>query len=322
MLAYVLRRLLYVAPIAIGVSMVCFMLVHLAPGDPLAAMLPDNTPPEVAAAVRAAYGFDKPLPLQYLHWLAHVATGDFGLSIATRRPVLMEVGPAIVNTMKLAGGAILIGGALGVLFGACAAWRSGSKADKAISAVGILGISVPQYWLGMVLVVIFAVDLGVLPATGMGDPKTASLGQFFSHAILPTLTLAVVPIGIIAKSVRSSVAEVLRQDYVQALRAKGLPARRIFLHVARNAAPPVLAVMGLQFAHLLGGSILVETVFSWPGTGYLMNASIFMRDLPVLQGTILVLAMFFILINLLVDILQMAFDPRLRGARLAGKEAS
>lgn len=318
MLLFSLRRLLYVLPIAIGVSLICFALVYLAPGDPASAMIPDNTPADVAAQIRAAYGFDKPLPVQYLLWLAHVAVGDFGQSLASRRPVVWEVLPAMVNTLKLAGGAIVLACAVGIALGTLAAYRAGRVSDRAISAIGIAGMSVPQYWVGIVLIVVFAVEFGLLPATGMGDPAKDSFAVQFAYLILPTITLATVPAGILARSVRSTVSEILQQEFVQALYARGLRPSRTFLHVAKNAAPSVLAVMGLQFAHLLGGSILVETVFAWPGTGYLLNNAIFMRDLPVIQGTVLLLAMFFVVTNLLVDLLQMLFDPRLKNARQGG----
>jgi len=250
MFIYVLRRILYTVPIAIGVSLVCFALIHLAPGDPLSAIIPEGASPEMIAQIRTAYGFDRPLPVQYLKWLGHVVTGDFGTSIMTRRPVLSEVLPAIANTLTLAAAAVTFG------FG----WDS------------------------------------------------------LQYLILPALTLSVIPAGIIARSVRGTVAEVRKQDYMQTLYAKGLPGRRVFVHVVKNALPAVLAVMGLQLAQLLGGSILVETVFSWPGTGFLLNNAIFTRDLPMLQGTILMLAMFFVLINLLVDILQTAVNPRIKRA--------
>ena len=318
MLFFILRRIVYVLPIAVGVSLICFALVYLAPGDPASAIIPDNTPPDVAADIRAAYGLDKPLPVQYLLWLGHVATGDLGQSLATRRPVLWEIIPAALNSLKLAGGAILLASFAGITLGTLAAYRVGRVSDRAISSIGIIGMSVPQYWVGMVLIVIFAVQLGVLPATGMGDPSRDSFGAQFSHIILPMVTLATVPAGILSRSVRSMVSEVLQQEFVQALQAKGLGPVRIFLHVAKNAAPPLLAIMGLQFAYLLGGSILVETVFAWPGTGFLLNQAIFTRDLPIIQGTVLVLAMFFVLTNLLVDILQMFFDPRLKSARRGG----
>jgi peptide/nickel transport system permease protein len=317
MLLFALKRLLYVLPIAFGVSVICFTLVYLAPGDPASALIPDNTPPAIASQIREAYGFDKPLPIQYLRWLGRVLTGDFGLSITTRRPVISEVMPAMLNTFELAGGAILLACIGGIALGTLAAYHSGRLSDRSISAVAIAGISVPQYWLGMVLVVIFSVNLGILPATGMGDTHSVSFWNQIRHLILPTLTLAVVPAGLIARSVRSTVGEILGQEFVQTLHANGLPPAHVFLHVIKNAAPPALAVIGLEFARLLGGSILVETVFSWPGTGFLLNSAIFMRDLPVVQGTVLALAMFFVLTNVLVDILQMVFDPRFKRARAA-----
>jgi len=316
MLLFALKRLLYVLPIALGVSVICFTLVYLAPGGPESALIPDNTPPAVAAQIRQAYGFDKPRPVQYLLWLGRVLTGDFGTSITTRRPVFAEVMAALANTLKLAGGAVVLACLAGCTLGMFGAFRRGTAADRTIGAAVIAGISVPQYWLGMVLVVLFSVGYGLLPATGMGEPQSGLWNQV-SHLILPTLTLAIVPAGIIARSLRSAVVEILNQEFVQTLRANGLPPLRVFLHVAKNAAPASLAVIGLEFARLLGGSILVETVFSWPGTGFLLNSAIFMRDLPVVQGTVLVLAMFFVLTNLVVDMLQMLFDPRLKHARAA-----
>ncbi|MGP9818579.1 ABC transporter permease [Salinarimonas sp. NSM] len=314
MLRFVLQRLAYALPIIVGVSLICFLLVHLAPGDPASALIPDDTPPEVAAQIRAAYGFDQPLPLQYLRWLGNVAGGDLGLSLSTRRPVIEEVLPAVANTLRLAFGAIVLACVAGVLLGTLAAYRAGRASDRAISAVGISGMSVPQYWLGIVLVIVFSVELGLLPATGMGDPD-AGLATRWTHMILPTITLATVPAGVIARSVRSAVSEVLQQEYVQALEAKGLPSHWVVAHVAKNAAPALLAIIGLQFANLLGGSILVETIFAWPGSGYLLNSAIFLRDLPLMQGTVLVLALFFVLTNLAVDLLQMVLDPRMNSAR-------
>lgn len=315
MLLYLLRRLAYTVPIAIGVSVICFALIHLAPGDPLSAVIPEGASPEAVAQIRQAYGFDRALPVQYALWLGRVLTGDFGVSIVTRRPVLGEIGPAVLNTLTLASAAILLGFVAGIGLGLIAGYRSGSAVDRIVTAISVTGVSVPHYWLGMVLVVIFAVTFGMLPAMGMGaeGSKTFSLNwQSMKHLILPAIAMSVIPAGIIARSVRGTVAEVLKQDYVQTLYAKGLPGRRVFVHVIKNAAPTVLAIMGLQLAQLLGGSILVETVFSWPGTGFLLNTAIFTRDLPILQGTILVLSMFFVMINLAVDLVQSAFDPRIK----------
>jgi peptide/nickel transport system permease protein len=317
MFAYVLRRLLYTAPIIIGVSLVCFSFIHLAPGDPISAVLPENASAAVVAQIKAAYGFDKPLPIQYLIWLRNVASGDFGTSIMTQRPVAAEVLPAVANTALLAVAGILLSFVVGIGLGLLAGFSDRRATDRAVSAFAVFGISVPHYWLGMVMVVVFAVLLHGLPATGIG-PAGTTLSHFgiedLKHLILPAITLAMIPAGIIARSVRATVHEIRRQEFVQTLKGKGLRRGRIFLHIVKNAAPPILAIMGLQFAQLLGGSILVETVFAWPGTGFLLNAAIATRDLPLLQGTVIVLALFFVLTNLVVDILQSLIDPRVRRA--------
>ncbi|CAM3395018.1 ABC transporter permease [Bordetella sputigena] len=307
MLRYFLRRLAYTLPIALGVTLVCFALVHLAPGDPISAVLPENASASVVQEIKAAYGFDKPLPVQYLIWLGRVTHGDLGMSIKSGRPVAAEIGPAIANSMLLAAASIFLAFVGGCTLGALAGYTRRRGVDRAVTAVAVTGVSLPHYWLGMVLIVLFSVELRWLPATGMGNPDLA-------HLILPAVTLAVIPMGIIARSVRASVSEIRRQEFVQTLYAKGLRGPRVFLHVAKNVAPTVMAVMGLQFAQMLGGSILVETVFSWPGTGFLLNAAIFTRDLPILQGTILVLAMLFVFTNLFVDVLQMLVDPRVKRA--------
>jgi peptide/nickel transport system permease protein len=307
MLRYLLRRIFYTLPIAIGVSLVCFALVHLAPGDPISAVLPENASPAVIEQIRAAYGFDKPLPQQYLIWLGRVVTGDLGTSIKTGRPVLWEITPAVENSMILAAFAIFLAFVVGAALGTVAGYTRRQSVDRTVTAVATTGVSIPHYWLGMVLIVLFSVELGWLPATGMGNPDWA-------HIMLPAITLAVIPMGIIARSVRASVSEIRKQEFIQTLYAKGLRAPQVFLHVAKNVAPTVMAVMGLQFAQMLGGSILVETVFAWPGTGFLLNSAIFTRDLPILQGTILVLAMLFVFTNLVVDVLQMFVDPRVKRA--------
>ena len=314
MLLYILKRLIAVTPVAFGVSVVCFLLVHLAPGDPLSAILPADATQATIDEMRAAYGFDKPLPVQYLIWLWHVLHGDLGISIATGRPVLGEVSRAVVNSLILASVATVIGFTFGTLFGFVAGYHRNSVADRAASALSVFGVSVPHYWLGMVLVIVFSATLGWLPPTGAGPDGSGNWRPDFDHLrylILPAVTMSVIPMGIIARTVRALVADILSQDFVEALRAKGLDERGVFRHVVRNAAPTALAIMGLQLGYLLGGSILVETVFAWPGTGFLLNAAIFQRDLPLLQGSILVLAMFFVLLNLLVDVMQTALDPRI-----------
>lgn len=312
MAAYIIRRILYVIPIAIGVTLFIFLLVHLAPGDPLSAVVPPDAPAETVEQLKKEYGFDKPLPVQYVLWIGRVLTGDFGVSIATGRSVASALEAAVFNTFLLALGATIVGFSLGAIFGGIAGYTEGRWMDKLATGIAITGVSVPHYWLGIVLVIIFAVELNVLPAIGMEPGSFSLTAAHLEHLVLPVITLSVIPMGIITRTVRASVSEVLNQEFVQTLRAKGLRERQVLFHVMKNVAPTVLAVMGIQLGYLLGGSIFVETVFSWPGTGFLLNEAIFRRDIPLLQGTVLILAMFFVVLNLLVDIAQTAIDPRMR----------
>ena len=315
MLTYLARRLLYALPVTFGVSVVCFLLVHIAPGDPLNAVLPPDASGELQEQMRRIYGFDRPLPVQFGLWLLKTLHGDLGTSIASSRPVFDEIRDAVGNTLLIAVIATVIGFVLGCLFGFVAGYFRGSWPDRLTSLIAIMGVSVPHYWLGMVLVIIFSVVLGWLPAVGAGPGGGSRFDwEHLRFTILPAITLSVIPMGIISRTVRALVAEILSQDFVTALRAKGLTDRGIFTHVVKNAAPTALSVMGLQLGYLLGGSILIETVFSWPGTGFLLGTAIFQRDLPVLQGTILVLAMFFVVLNMIVDIVQALLDPRVQRA--------
>ena len=314
MIFYIVRRVVYTLPIMLGVTLLCFMLVHLAPGDPLVSLLPPDASAELEQQLRQFYGLDRSYPEQFLTWLWHVLHGDLGTSIATGRPVSAEVFTAVVNTLMLASVATGIGFFFGCLFGFVAGYFRNSVIDKIASFLSIVGVSVPHYWLGMVLVIIFSTQLMWLPPTGAGPGGSADWAfdwAHIRHMILPAVTMSVIPMGIIARTVRALVAETLSQEFVVGLRARGLTDFGVFCHVVKNCAPTALAVMGLQLGYLLGGSILIETVFSWPGTGFLLNAAIFQRDLPLLQGTILVLAMFFVTLNLLVDLLQGLFDPRI-----------
>jgi peptide/nickel transport system permease protein len=317
MLLYLLRRVLYAIPIALAVGFVCFMLVQIAPGDPINAIVPADAPGDVVEQVRRDYGLDKPLPVQFGIWLLKVVQGDLGRSLATGRTVWSDLSTAVVNTLMLAVVAALLGFVLGCILGGLAGTFRGSLLDRMAVGTAVAGVSVPHYWLGMVLVVIFSVQLNWLPAMGAGPGGSSDWGwdwEHIQHLVLPAVTLSVIPMGIVTRTVRGIVAEIMNQEFVVALRGKGLTRRGVFLHVVKNAAPNALAVMGLQLGYLMGGSILVETVFSWPGTGLLLNSAIFQRDLPVLQGTILVLAMFFVALNLIVDLVQTALDPRIRRA--------
>ena len=315
MFSYVLRRLLAAVPIALGVSMVCFGLVYLAPGDPVQTLLPPDADAETVAQLKRLYGLDQPLPLQYLAWLGRVLSGDFGRSIATGRPVAEEIARSLGNTVLLAGLSVVIAFSIAFALGTIAGRRAGSWLDRCVTGVAVVGVSVPNYWLGIVLVIIFAVELMALPASGMaGDGFDPTSWEHLQHLVLPVITLSMIPVGIIARTTRSAVSEVMNQEFVTTLRANGLPEWRVLKHALKNALPPVLAVMGLQFGTLMGGSILVETVFSWPGSGFLLSKAILTRDVPVLQGTILVLAMIFVLTNLAVDLVQSSVDPRIRRA--------
>ena len=314
MLIYIARRIAYAVPIALAVSLVCFMLVHIAPGDPIDSIVPPDAPKSVVEEVRRDYGLDKPLPIQYGFWLNRIVHGDFGTSIAKGRPVLPDLVKSSKKTMLLAITAALIGFVAGSFLGGVAAAFRGTWIDRSAVTLAVAGVSVPHYWLGMVMVIIFSVQLQILPAMGAG-PGGADWIWDWEHVrylILPSITLSVIPAGLVCRSVRGVVIEILNQDYITTLRSKGLRHGQILLHVLKNAAPTALAVMGLQLGYLMGGSILVETVFSWPGTGMMLNEAIFGRDLPVLQGTTLVLAMFFVILNLCVDLIQTAIDPRMR----------
>jgi peptide/nickel transport system permease protein len=311
----VTRRTVYAIPIILGVALVCFMLVHITPGDPLVAVLPADASQELANQLRAAYGFDRPLPVQFGLWLWRALHGDLGSSIATGRPVLGEVMRAVSNTVMLAIAAAIISFLLGLFFGLVAGYFRDTWIDKLATSIAISGVSLPHYWLGMVLVIIFSVELNWLPAVGAGPSGSGAWEWDWAHLrflVLPAITTSVIPMGIITRTVRALTGDILNQDFVEALRAKGLRETQVFRHVLKNAAPTALAVMGLQLGYMLGGSILIETVFSWPGSGLLLNSAIFQRDLPLLQGTILVLAMFFVILNLLVDIAQAAIDPRIK----------
>ena len=318
MVKYILRRILYAIPIAFGVSVVCFSLVYIAPGDPLQTVVPPDATAETIEIIKRAYGFDKPLPVQFLIWLGRVLTGDLGMSIATKLPVAEEISLGLSNTLMLAMFAVPLAFSIGYTMGAVAGCFPGGWIDRIVTGSAVFGVSLPNYWLGIVLVIVFAVELAILPATGMGLTGSAEFSVLrWSDArflVLPVVTLSMIPIGILSRTTRAAVAEVRNQDFVQTLRAKGLSEWAVTRHVLKNSLPQVLAVMGLQFGYLLGGSILVETVFTWPGSGFLLSKAIVNRDVPVLQGTILTLSLVFVATNLIVDLLQSLIDPRIRRA--------
>jgi len=310
MWSLVVRRLLLAVPTLLGASLIVFAMVKLAPGDPISILMPPDAGKAEIEAVKEALGLDRPLPVQYLKWLERaVVHGDLGRSIATRRPVVHDVFDALRHSVALALASSLLALVPGLMLGTLAAFHRGTLVDKIVSAVAITGVSVPHYWAGIILIIVFSVRLGWLPA--MGGPAEPGIGAYVHHMLLPAVALALIPLGVITRVVRAAVLEVLAQEFVLTLRMKGLYMGALVRHVLKNSSPQILTVMGLQFGFALGGSVLVETVFSWPGTGYLLNIAIFQRDMPLLQGIILVLSTTFVLLNLAVDVLQGLIDPRI-----------
>lgn len=313
---YALRRLILTIPILLGVTVICFALVQLAPGDPVQSLVRPDATPEQIQTLRAYYGLDQPVVVQYFMWLWRVIGGDFGMSISTNLPVVNEVLRAFTNTIVVALISVVVAFIASLVLGTIAAVRQGGIIDRLVTAIAVFGISVPTFWLAVVLVIFFAVELNWLPATGMGSSGSDTFNWFdwndFKFAIMPIIALALPPLAIMTRTTRSSLSEILNQDFIQTLRAKGLSQFAIITHAIRNIMPSAVAMLGLQLGYLIGGSVLVETVFTWPGTGFLLNKAILARDIPLLQGTILVLATAFVLINLVVDLAQSLVDPRIK----------
>jgi len=312
MFQFLLRRVVHVVPILLGVTIVTFVLVQIMPGSIADQLVPPGAPQTLKDEINRIYGLDRSLPEQYFFWLWQLVRGNLGLSLVSGRPVAGEIWDAMANTLKITLFAAALGFSLGILFGAIAALNVRRWPDRLFTFLSIAGVSVPHFWLSILLITIFAVELNVLPAQGMGPPGFPTTWAQWKPMILPVFTLSLIPMGIVGRLVRASVLEGLSQEFVSALGAKGLRSRQVRRHIAKNAAPAVLAVMGLQFGYLLGGSILVETVFNWPGTGKMLNQAIFTNDMPIIQAAMLVLSIMFVLVNLAVDVAQAAIDPRMR----------
>lgn len=312
MLLFIARRLVQALPILLGVTLLAFGLIQLMPGTIADLLVPPGAPPQLVAEIGRIYGFDRPVWEQYARWLMQVLAGNLGTSMVTGRPIGPEILAAMGNTLKITLFGGLLGFTSGILFGAVAALNKGRWPDRLFSVIAIAGVSVPHYWLAILLVTILSVELNWLPAQGMGPEGFPLSWEQWRHMILPIATLSLIPMGVVGRLSRAVALDVLSQDFVGALSARGLQRLRIYRHIAKNAAPPVLALMGLQFGYLLGGSILVETVFNWPGTGQMLNQAIFSRDFTIIQATVMVLAFLFVLVNLGVDIMQGAIDPRMR----------
>jgi peptide/nickel transport system permease protein len=313
MAGYLVRRLLTMIPILFGVSIIIFITIKIIPGDPVASMLGPTGTPAARAALHARLGLDKPLPVQYFAWLGHTLTGDFGSSITRHDAVSPIVFDALANTLILtiAAGALAI--VLGLAIGALTALRRTGIAARIGNAFALFAISVPQYSIGLLLIIYLASNAGLFPVSGMHDPNgDGGFVDLFNHLILPAVTAALVPAGIIARMFRSSVLDVMSMDFIEALGSRGLSHRRVLRHALHNTVPSLLTVAGLQVGYLLGGVVFVEAVFAWPGIGLLVYQSITQRDLPVIQAGVLVSAFAFVLINLVVDVLHGLVDPRIR----------
>ena len=311
---YLWHRLLLLVPVLLGVSIVVFMVLHLSPGDPAEIMLGTQATQEDLSRLRAELGLTEPLHVQYVHWIAHVARGDLGRSLWMKRPVLGEVLTRFKATLLLTGTALVLSTIIGVLLGVSAATRPNSLLDRLSAVASLFGASMPSFWLGIVLMVTFALWLGWLPASGMYAPYGGGdLRDLLAHLILPALTLGAASMTIVARLTRSAMLDTLGQDYVRTARAKGVAERGVVLrHGLRNALVPIVTVVGVQVGYLLGGAVLTETVFAWPGVGTLMVQGILARDFPLVQGCVLVVALAFVLVNLAVDLLYVWLDPRIR----------
>ncbi len=304
MTAFIARRLLLTVPVILGVATLVFLLIHLVPGDPVQAMLGESASPADVADLRVRLGLDQPLLVQYEHYIRHLAAGDLGTSLRTNQPVTAAIAERLPATAELAvvamGVAILIALPLGLLAASCA----GTGVDYAATVVALLGISIPNFWLGPLLAIVFSVELGWLPVSGRGT---------LAHLVLPGITLGAPLAAVLARMTRASVLEELRELYVLAARARGVSrVRSVIVHAFRNSLIPIVTILGLQVGMLLTGAVITETIFAWPGVGRLLIQSISFRDYPVVQGCILLIAVTYVSVNLVTDLVYGLLDPRIR----------
>lgn len=302
MKAFLARRLALLLPTLAGVLVVTFLLLYVAPGDPVQAMVGERADPETLARLRAELHLDEPLHQQFGHFVATLVSGDLGTSYITRRPIARDLAERFPATLRLAVAAMLFAASLGLTIGIWGAWRPHGVADRVLTLLAYLGVSFPVYWVGLLLILLFAVWLRWLPPSGSGG---------WAYLILPALTLGMRSVAVIARMTRAAMQEVLQSDFIRVARAKGLGEARVVLqHGFRNALLPVITVLGLDFGSYLTGSILTETIFAWPGVGRYVLAAIEKRDLPAIQGSILFLSVLFVLVNLITDLCYAKADPR------------
>lgn len=311
MIQYVIKRTLSTIPTLLLVAFMVFFLVHLIPGDPTVVMLGAEASPEDVIAVRQALGFDRPLAVQFGLWLKQVVTGNFGLSIHTKQPVIQSIAQRFPVTITLTTMAMVFSLILSLPSGIMAAVYHNTQKDYLFMLATILGVSIPGFWLGLMALLVFSVHLGWFPTTGF-VPIWQDFWEGLRYLILPSLTLGIFMAAVVARMIRSSMLEVLRLEYVTHARAKGLSEWKVIIkHALKNAFAPTLTTIGIQYGMLLGGAVVTETVFSLPGLGKYVVSSIYSRDYPAVQGCILFIALVYLIINLLVDILYGYFDPRI-----------
>ncbi len=304
MLRYVLRRLALLVPMAFIISMVVFVSMRMIPVDPGELVLGPWATAEQRELARQKLGLDQPIPVQYWRYMAQAFQGDLGRSIKSGKEVALLIRDTVPNTLMLGGTALLLAYLIAIPLGVIAAVRQNTLVDQGAMGFALIGISIPNFWLGLLLVLVFAVQLRWLPATGSGT---------VAHLVLPAITLGLQYTAIVARMTRSSVLEVLRQDFVRTLRAKGLrPRRIIYMHALKNAVIPVISLMGLHIGGVVGGAVIVETIFAWPGMGALLVNSIIARDYPIVQAVLTLLGVAVLLANLLADVLYAAADRRIK----------
>ncbi len=313
MYRYLIKRLILMVPVLLGISLIVFLIMELIPGDTAQALLGSFATPENVARLRAQMGLDQPLVLRYFTWLGNLLRGDFGRAYSLGRPVIDEVLERLGPTLLLAGTSLVLASIMGLFAGMIAAIKQFGWQDALFTAIVLVGISTPSFWLGLMFVLVFSLELGWFPVSGM----TAVVGgggvlDVMRHLILPAVTLAVVATGVIARLTRSTMLEVLRRDFVRSARAKGLPERTVLLkHAFKNALVNIIPVLGIQAGFVIGGAVYIETVFQWPGIGRMMVSAIHTRDILLVQGGVLVVAAIYVLINLAADIFQHMLDPRI-----------
>ena len=313
MLSYILKRIFSAIPVLLGVTLIVYFIISLIPGDPATAILGSFATPENVKILNSQLGLDKPIWQRYFIWLYNILQGDFGRSFSLNRPVIDEILERFNATIILSGTSFVICSILGILFGILSAAYQYSLIDKLITFIVLVGISIPSFFLGMMLILYFAVSVRWFPVSGMYSLYGGGgLWDLINHLVMPSITLSLVALGVIARLVRSSMLEVLRLDYIKTARAKGVSETRVVLsHALRSAIITILPILGLQAGCVLSGSVYIEIVFQWPGIGRMLVDAILTRDIMLVQGGVLFIALCYVLFNILVDILQLWLDPRL-----------